>query len=245
MNKVEAAGRGLLPLHIRSQPDQTTCGPTCLEAVYRYYGDELALDAVIEETGRLEQGGTLAVFLASHALRRGYRATIYTYNLTLFDPSWFEEPKPSLEKRLIQQLRHKDSAKLQVASDAYLEFLHLGGEVRFRELTPRLIRDYMKRSIPLLTGLSATYLYRTPRERPDADAYDDVRGEPTGHFVILCGYDRKSRQVGIADPLLPNPISEDQYYFVDIYRLLGAVYLGVLTYDANILVLQPRDERKA
>ena len=26
-------------LDIRPQPDQTTCGPTCLHAVYRYFND--------------------------------------------------------------------------------------------------------------------------------------------------------------------------------------------------------------
>ena len=34
----------------------------------------------------LDQGGTLDVFLANHALQRGYKATILTYNLDLFDP---------------------------------------------------------------------------------------------------------------------------------------------------------------
>ena len=35
---------------------------------------------------------TLAVLLGCHALRRGYEATIYTFNLQVFDPTWFEEP---------------------------------------------------------------------------------------------------------------------------------------------------------
>jgi hypothetical protein len=233
--------RERLQVRIRPQPDATTCGPTCLEAVYRYYGDEVALEEIIQETGRLEQGGTLAVFLACHALRRGYRATIYTQNLPLFDPSWFESPGV-LREKLIAQKAHKVTPKLHVATDAYLEFLDLGGEVRFRDLTPALIRGYLDRSRPVLTGLSATYLYRTPRERADDDAYDDVRGEPSGHFVVVCECDAEGRRVGIADPLLPNPISDDHHYFVDMYRLLGAVYLGVLTYDANLLVVEPRDE---
>jgi len=41
-------------------------------------------------------GGTLAVNLANHALRRGYRALIVTYNLTVFDPSWFRADRPDL-----------------------------------------------------------------------------------------------------------------------------------------------------
>lgn len=245
MSRDRSTSYSELDVHIRSQPDLTTCGPTCLDAVYRYYGDEVGLETVIEEVGTLEQGGTLAVFLGAHALKRGYRATIYTYNLTVFDPSWFTSPGVDLRERLTQQKVQKHSPKLRVATDAYLDFLELGGKIRLRELTPALIRGYLKRSVPILTGLSATYLYWTPRELPDSGAYDDIRGEPLGHFVVMCGYDTKTRRVSIADPLHPNPMSTEQYYYVDVYRLVGAVYLGVLTYDANLLVIEPKREPKA
>ena len=81
-----------IALDILSQPDETTCGPTCLHAVYRYYRDDISLKQVISEAHLLEGGGTLEVLLACHALRRGYRATIYTYNLQVFDPTWFTPP---------------------------------------------------------------------------------------------------------------------------------------------------------
>jgi hypothetical protein len=229
----------LLPVDIRSQPDDTSCGPTCLDAVYRFYHDDIPLERVIAETGRLAGGGTLAVFLASHALSRGYRATIYTYNLQIFDPSWFDSGRTEpvdLGDRLRKQKSHKRSTRLHVAIDAYIDYLERGGVVTFEDLTPSLVRRYLKRSIPILTGLSATYLYRTPREH--GNAYDDVRGEPSGHFVVLCGYDVLSHEVRVADPFPPNPF-RGKYYSVAMHRLIGAIYLGVLTYDANLLVLEP------
>ena len=90
---------------IRRQPDDETCGPTCLHAVYQYFGDELPLDDVTAEVPRLVRGGTLAVSLANHALRRGYRALIYTYNLSVFDPTWFGRRTPDLIERLRAQAR--------------------------------------------------------------------------------------------------------------------------------------------
>ncbi|MGH7163181.1 MAG: hypothetical protein ACREID_06840, partial [Planctomycetota bacterium] len=69
-----------LELEMLPQPDDAACGPTCLHAVYRYHDDPIPLAHILEEIPRLKEGGTLAVFLACHALRRGYRATIYTYN---------------------------------------------------------------------------------------------------------------------------------------------------------------------
>ena len=55
-----------------------------------------------------------------------------------------------------------------------------------------LIKKYLKLKIPILTGLSATYLYRQEREyqtSPGKTKCDDVRGLPVGHFVVLCGFD--------------------------------------------------------
>lgn len=228
-----------LPLKMLPQPDETTCGPTCLHAIYNYYDDTLPLEQLIADTRALEEGGTLDVFLASHALRRGYRATIYTYNVKMFDPSWFAAADTDIGERLERQLDYKPDPKLRVATRGYQEFFDLGGRLLFSDLNPSLIRGYLKRAIPILTGLSATYLYRTPREYGENDDYDDVRGEPSGHFVVLCGYDRASRSVLIADPLRPSPVSETGRYAVSVDRVIGAILLGILTYDANLLIIEP------
>jgi hypothetical protein len=229
----------LLELEMEAQPDDATCGPTCLHAVYRYYGDAIPLPRVIDETATLESGGTLAVQLGCHALRRGYRARIVTYNLAVFDPSWFEH-RADLAERLRAQVRVKRDARLQEATDAYLEFLGLGGSIRFEELGAELLSRHLERERPILTGLSATYLYGCSRERgTERLVYDDVAGHPTGHFVVLCGYDPASRRVLVADPLQNNPRYGAPYYEVGVERVIGAICLGVLTYDANLLILTP------
>ncbi len=230
-------------LEIDPQPDDTTCGPTCLHAVYRYHGDDVSLDEVIASTGKLADGGTLAVLLAQHALERGYRATIYTYNLQVFDPTWFASPGVDLSERLKRQLEVKKARKLRAATRAYLRFVELGGKLAFEDLTDDLLRRYLDRSVPILTGLSATFLYRSAREFGPDDEPDDIRGLPVGHFVILSGYDRSRRRVRISDPFHPNPVSETQHYEVDIDRVIGAIFLGTLTYDGNLLVLERERER--
>ncbi len=228
-----------LPYRILPQPDDTTCGPTCLHSIYQYYGEQLPLEQVIAEVPMLEEGGTLAVLLACHALERGYQATIYTYKLQIFDPTWLQPGFPDLAGKLRAQMLVKTDPKLQRASEGFLRFLELGGELKFADLTPALLRKYVAQSAPLITGLSSTYLYQTPREFGDNCDYDDVRGEPTGHFVVLCGYDRNQKTISVADPLLPNPVAETQIYAVDIHRAINAILLGVLTYDANLLIIRP------
>lgn len=187
----------------------------------------------------LDGGGTLDVFLAVHALERGFRATLYSYNLDLFDPTWFDLPPAEVGRRLALQARHKHGRRLQLATRGYRRFLALGGRLRFADLRPALIRRYLKRGVPIMTGLSATYLYRDMREIPATNADDDIRGEPAGHFVVLYGYDPATRRVRVADPYRPNPLGEGLYYAVDMHRLIGAILLGCLTYDANLLIIEP------
>lgn len=236
-----ASKRTQLDLGIQAQPDETTCGPTCLHAVYRYWKDPIELDQVIAETPVLPAGGTLAVHLACHALERGYRATIWTYNLLAFDPTWFSVPNVDLRERLERQLAFKGGERLTEMTRGYLRFLELGGEIRFDPLRTGLIREFLKAGIPVITGLSATYLYGTAREFGPQDDYDDIRGEPSGHFVVLSGYDRKGRLVEVTDPLLDNPMADGHHYDIGIERVIGAIMLGVLTHDANLLTLTPQN----
>lgn len=234
-----------LHLDILPQPDDSTCGPTCLQAVYRYYGDPVDLESVIAEVPMLDGGGTIAVLLGNHALRRGYQATILTYNLRVFDPTWFADASIDLADRLRRQAEFKQDDRIRAATGGYLEFLRLGGEIRFEDLTRQLLRSHLKRGTPVLTGLSSTYLYRSMREFGPDDDDDDIRGEPAGHFVVLAGYDRKLRSVQVADPYQENPVATGLQYSVPIDRVVGAILLGALTHDANLLLIRPRRRRSA
>jgi hypothetical protein len=233
-----------LDFDIQAQPDEVTCGPTCLHALYNYYGDDISLKEVIREVKNLKTGGTLAVMMGNHALQRGYRAHIYTYNLHIFDPSWFQHPSSKMVNFLQKQMKYKSSSKkLRVASKAYIQFLKAGGDIVFAEMNQELIKSYLTRSIPILAGLSATYLYNTARETP-SNTYDSIRGEPVGHFTVINGFDDRDGDVYLADPMHPNPL-KSQYYSVNFDRLINSIMLGVLTYDANVLIIEKKGKTRA
>lgn len=226
---------------IDPQPNDDTCGPTALHAVYRYFGERMPLEDVIGEVHSLEKGGTLAVFLGLHALKQGYHARIHTYNLRVFDPSWEHLPMDILRKKLVAQTRFKEGKKLQSACLAYARFIKFGGELRFDDPTPALLQRYLDQDLPILTGLSATYLYKSKREYGTSagqSVYDDLRGKPMGHFVVLTGM--KGKQVMVADPYSGNPFSHDLFYEVHVGRLINSIMLGIVTYDANLLIISPK-----
>ena len=77
------------------------------------------------------------------------------------------------------------------------------------------------------------------RKRARSCCDHSIGGSATGHFVVVHGYDPVSDSVLVADPLHDNPRFGSSSYRVGIMRLLGSIMLGVLTYDANLLVVQP------
>ena len=119
----------------------------------------------------------------------------------------------------------------------------MGGQVYFKSIDVQVLKHYFDQKIPIITGLNATYLYRCAREKytPAGKAiFDDVKGGPCGHFVVLCGYDEHHKLVVVADPHRENPLSHDNYYKVSSHRLINAIMLGVTSYDANLLIIRPK-----
>jgi hypothetical protein len=225
---------------IMPQPDDETCGPTSLHAVYTYFNRQQSLSEVIANVKYLKDGGTLAVFLGLDALRNGMKATTYSYNLKLFDPSWSMLDNNGLIDKLQEQLKYKEGKKFAEATRAYIQFLDQGGVISFDNLTFDLLKKYFDRKIPVLAGLSATFLYNTRREYSlkNKSIYDDLRGEPMGHFVVLYDSD-EDNLISVADPYAGNPISLANYYKVDVDRLINSIMLGIVTYDANLLIIHP------
>lgn len=231
----------MLYIKMDKQPDNITCGPTSLQAVYDYFGDEIGLRQVIEEVHPISGGGTLACFLGCHALARNYSAITYSYDLQMFDPTWFQSKNVDLHAKLVAQAKHKRKEKLLEATEGYLRFLDAGGKILFQSLTTNLLRSILERDIPVIAGLSSTYLYQSARTREDEDGndiYDDVRGYPDGHFVVIAGYDDEGRIV-VADPY-GHPKTGSTLYAVKVTRLINAILLGIVTYDANLLVIEPK-----
>jgi len=157
----------------------------------------------------------------------------------VFDPTWFKGPDVNIAERLQRQREIKMDNRLQQVTPGYLEFLRLGGRLRFMDLSPTLIHRVLRRRFPIITGLSSTYLYHNAREYGANAVPDDVRGTPSGAFVVIAGYDAVRRRVLIVDPYLPHPYGDSHEYWISIDRAVGAVLLGIVTHDANLLIIHP------
>lgn len=227
----------LLPLPAYRQPDDVSCGPTCLSKVLTSYGDTRSRADLEASVQRNADGGTLGVYLGQAAMRLGYPVTIYSYNLRVFDPTWSSLSPAALADKLRARARVVDEEKLRAAIEAYVSYLEDGGTIRFDDLDEDLLVSLVREDLPIVVGLSATYLFATPREDPITNAFDDVGGEPSGHFLVVCGYRHHGRTFVVSDPYQGLPMTSDGTYEVDARRLLNAILLGDVTYDGVLLVV--------
>jgi hypothetical protein len=233
-----------IPFKMTRQPDNTSCGPTALTAVYHYFKDFIPVEQVIKEVTQFEKGGgTLAVILGLHALSRGYDVTLYSYNLNIFDPTWSAITHEQMIEKLELQLKEKgNDEKFKTASLAYIKFLKNDGRLRLQRISSDLIRKYVMLDLPVLTGLSATYLYWNKRTNPVTNICDDIAGGPEGHFVVLHGIDLGRSVVKVGDPWHKNPFDNSLHYSVSMDILIASILLGIVTYDGNLLIIRPKQQ---
>ena len=229
-----------LPVNIQRQPDYTTCGPTSLHALYTYFGDSITLPDVISQMKMHATGGTVSVHLAVHALRRGYDATTWVSNVNYWDPTWFEK-KTDLRAKLRARFAAKNwtSERYRAALAAMDEYLELGGQVVWGDLSPERIGGVLDQGLPILAGTNGVYLYQCMRETESGP--NDITGDAYGHFIVVCGYRSNDESVSVADPLMDNPAHGTKYYRASVHRLIGAIFLGAASDDANCLVIRPKN----
>jgi hypothetical protein len=66
----------------------------------------------------------------------------------------------------------ENDTRHKAAVAALEDYFALGGRVFWRDLTPRLIGEIVKRGTPILSGTNGTYLYQCARET--AAGPDDI-----------------------------------------------------------------------
>jgi len=60
---------------------------------------------------------------------------------------------------------------------------------------------------------------------------------------VLAGYDRLRRRVLVVDPYQTTPYGTTHEYWISVDRAVGAILLGIVTHDANMLVIYPQRRR--
>lgn len=242
--------RRVLAVPRYAQPDDVSCGPTCLAQVLAWYGELRSIEELGALIRRNPDGGTQAVHIGALALELGYNVRLYPFGVRVFDPTWWELEDEDLVERLTARadaLERIAAPRDEIAAvRAWRDLLQAGGRVAFHEPSPRLMARVLAKGRPLIVGLNATWLYREIRHRPDDNVPDSLAGWPVGHFVVVCGYTGHGRHLHVRDPSEDAPEhlhpagAHRGSYPVPGDRLVHAVLLGDLTRDAVLLEVWPK-----
>jgi hypothetical protein len=220
------------------QPDEVTCGPSCLSSVLRFHGIDADLSAVMPLVTRNQDGGTLAPWLGQAALGFGIGVRARPLAVQVFDPTWRGLDAASLRDRLALRTAALREGRLRRVHQAWLDYLDAGGQVNLGgELRSGEIIAALDRGNPLIAGLSVTWLYQVARERPADNVPDDIAGMPVGHFVVITGYAGGGDTFFVSDPWPHPPFEGEPHYPVSRRQLTQAILLGDATHDAVILEL--------
>ena len=58
--------------------------------------------------------------------------------------------------------------------------------------------------------------------------------------MVLTGYREVSREVRVADPWHPHTTSKSRSYWLAMSRVINSILLGIVTYDANLLIIEKK-----
>ena len=222
------------------QPDDVSCGPTCLAAVLQFHGIETNLTRVRAATPKNADGGTLAPYLARAAMAHGLKVRCHPFAVQVFDPTWWDLPADEVTARLRRRTHGLRPGRLRRVHDAWLAYLEAGGMLSLGELLGGELVAAIDAGHPLICGLSITWLYQEPRERPEDNVDDDIHGSPVGHFVVINGYTDGGATFLITDPWPQPPFDRDGgVYTVSRRRLTQAILLGDATHDAVVVEVLP------
>lgn len=212
------------------QPTDESCGPTALDAVYRHYGEDFGVSALVAEVGTTIGGGTTAALLGIDALSRGFSATIRDFNPLLFDPSWDGFSVDRLYGKLSASAATSDGKKRHVL-ESYMTFIEAGGKIGLGPWEPGILLEELRHG-PAICGLCCNSLYRSPRDLyvDGKCIVDDLRGEPCGHFVVADLAD--NGRIAVHDPW------DASVTVMDESRLAVAILLGSLTFDGTVLAVR-------
>jgi len=224
-----------IPLEPVCQPDECSCGLSCLKMVLACHGRSFFHDDLNELTPPNPDIGLYDSHLGLAAIQLGFAATIYTYNYRIFHPIWNRLSRKDLMGKLATRQMCAMTPQQALAAELYIEFLRAGGELLFYPLSRELILAHFNRDLPLIAALDMSFLY-------DCMAfYDEFSEHRATHFVVLHGYNPEDNTFFISDPWysIPLPNKNGQYY-IDADRVINAIFLGQERNDSAIIVIQKK-----
>lgn len=203
------------------------CGPTALKMVMEYLsGKDYDLDEIIKDADSIQKYVDWDFKLGTAAIKRGFKATIFTLSIDFFDPTWHGLSRSQLLRKLRQRLKFVMKYNKKDLHDGYIwwwyesslkaiiKFLEKGGKIVFKPITKELIISYLSKGVPVICPVNGSLMYG--RKRFYRKTFDDVKGKYFGHVITATGYEN------------------NRFTLTDTYE--GSKRNGLLKVDRDLLI---------
>lgn len=217
-----------------------------------HYGMDVTATAILAELPGLTtddgaEWGTVAPELAAFCMKKGFHATVHTFDCRIVDLSWADFPP----EKMLARLREVKSTRLiptlgknvtDLFVQGYIDLLEAGGELRIRPYVTSALLDELLTTGPFMTTVCMGAFYGKGRARRGDDGkgiLDDVRGSIGTHFVIVRGRDEAGRY------LIADPGKADGLYAVEREHLLGSIMAAQRDCENVLFLIDPIHSQRA
>jgi len=219
------------------------CVQASASQILSYYGIKKSIAEVKKEVpvyinSEGKPLGSSLGHIASYFLQLGFKVTLHSVDIEIFDRSWKDLDNQAFIRKLKERRKYLKHARyeeeaLDLVVDGYIQFLAKEGKINF----PVVDQDYLYKLLkegPIYTILSYNFLNQVSKYKftEDKPVQDSIAGSPSTHAVVISGY--KQGRFEITDP---------DYEFggkklINPSQIIGAFYLAETDFDPLLVTLE-------
>jgi hypothetical protein len=220
------------------------CVQSSASQMLSFYGinksvEEIKKEVPVDIDSEGKELGSSLGHIATYFIQLGFKTTIHTVDLEIFDQSWKGSNNEQLinnlqeRKKYIKHARYEEQIMNHVI-DGYILFLEKGGKVELPIVDEKYLYNLLTHG-PIYTVVSYNFLNQSPKYKfvkNSKPMQDDMAGTPNTHVIVISGY--KDGKFEITDP---------DYEFggkrlIEPSLLIGAFYLAETDCDPILITLE-------
>jgi ABC-type bacteriocin/lantibiotic exporter with double-glycine peptidase domain len=195
------------------------CGICCVRTLSGFYGKKVFSKQVLEKCD-LHPFGVFTVDLGLFLLEEGFDVDIYSFDLSLVNPSWSKSSETELLERLKELYLGDEFNRKKL--EKTISFIECGGRFKVKIPEEKMLIDSIKKKVPVMISVNASVLY---------DKRSDL-----AHFVVVNGFTKNSF-------IVSDPFFEGEYS-VSKKKLLFAWFTESINSSGYLLKITPSKKLK-
>lgn len=209
------------------------CGPISVYTIHQFFGTTITTAEILKDLGVSTKTSTFPSQLAQHLRSFPYDVQLLTSCSYLVSPHWIGKSSLFIAEELQQWLVHHKRSPWRKGAQFLRDYLASGGMIKIINLTTHILDEYLEGGYLILACLEESWLWGR-RKIVGKAFFDDVKGSPRGHFVVL--FDGNDHEYAISDPFPTGLPGRSGNYFVS----KDTVMISILLWGATVVAVKRR-----